>query len=117
MSVLVDMEMPKRCDQCTLENRNQQKCLMLNGAFTSDYRKAGRRKDCPIICELPKKHGRLIDAEELHELVEYHNCIHKLVNYRNCVGGYYYEVQKVIFEWVHKMIDAMITKVPAEGEE
>lgn len=67
MSVIVKgMEMPKNCQECD---------LYIEGACYAkgyrDYRSimdTAKPDDCPLI-ELPEKHGRLVDADNLAELL------------------------------------------------
>ena len=57
MSVVIDMEMPGDCFKCQI-NRVCSHRWFLNPD-------EGRPDDCPIKAELPAKHGRLIDADEI----------------------------------------------------
>lgn len=71
--VVVRMEMPNDCRSCPI-------------AFTSKFDVpgwhrceaftliSGRPANCPIICQLPEGHGRLIDAEKL-KAKKYHSDI------------------------------------------
>lgn len=57
MSVIVKgMEMPKDCDSCWIPSSF---CKLW---FTTDV--GNRNQDCPLV-ELPEKHGRLGDLDEL----------------------------------------------------
>lgn len=74
MSVVIKMDMPKSCRECA------EKCGLINhcAAFISeDWGKhdvsCERAADCPILCELPEKHGRLIDADGLFEFINDHS--------------------------------------------
>ena len=75
MSILVKgMKMPKDCDSCWLSRMHGSSlggildCKILGtvGAAMDDPHDIlnNRHPDCPLI-ELPKKHGRLIDADVL----------------------------------------------------
>ena len=57
MSVVIDMEMPGDCFKCQI-NRVCSHRWFLNPD-------EGRPDDCPIKAELPAKHGRLIDADDV----------------------------------------------------
>ena len=67
MSVIVrGMEMPKNCQECG---------LYIEGACYAkgyrDYRSimdTAKPDDCPLV-ELPEKHGRLVDADKLADLL------------------------------------------------
>ena len=67
MSVIVKgMEMPKNCQECG---------LYIEGACYAkghrDYRSimdTAKPDDCPLV-ELPEKHGRLVDADKLADLL------------------------------------------------
>ena len=70
---VVRMEMPKKCQGCPVEiygccgitNKN---IMLWNGSFPDE-----RPSDCPIICSLPDKHGRLVDKDEMLKKIEnYH---------------------------------------------
>ena len=67
MSILIKgMEMPKNCQECD---------LYIEGACYAkgyrDYRSimdTAKPDDCPLV-ELPEKHGRLVDADKLADLL------------------------------------------------
>lgn len=72
MSIVVRMEMPNGCHDCKLRNivgncpipvfdgQDEEKIWTLAECFQ-------RPPWCPIICSLPKEHGRLVDADALLE--------------------------------------------------
>lgn len=63
MSVIVKgMEMPKCCAFCELQHDGV--CQMNTVESIDDIAYDGRPDWCPLV-ELPEKHGRLIDADEL----------------------------------------------------
>ena len=64
MSILINMEMPKRCWDCFCFDFELDDCLALGGKAVKDYDK--RRDDCPLI-ELPP-HGRLIEDTVLDNM-------------------------------------------------
>ena len=80
MSVVVRMEMPNGCHDCRLRNMvGNCPIPMFDG---QDEKKRGiigriwtleecfqRPPWCPIICQLPEGHGRLVDADALIELM------------------------------------------------
>ena len=62
MSVIVrGMEMPKHCIVCVLINAEDD-CMAQEWQEWETWEEM--RKGCPLV-ELPKKHGRLIDGDEL----------------------------------------------------
>ena len=71
MSVVVRMEMPESCKKCkaTLCLWTIDDCEIMDTiAAVQDFRKEnddGFPEFCPIICQLPEGHGRLVDADEL----------------------------------------------------
>ena len=70
---IVRMEMPESCDECPMEYDGFM-CAAIHKRFYP--KKDGRYleplidpaeqrlPDCPIICAMPDKHGRLVDADE-----------------------------------------------------
>ena len=105
MSVVVRMEMPNGCHDCKLRNmigncpipmfdgQDEEKVWTLAECFQ-------RPPWCPIICSLPKEHGRLVDAEKLKE---------QSVHF--CETEYTFDFDAVFVE----EIDEVPTIVPAEG--
>lgn len=82
MSVVVRMEMPKSCKKC-----KSTICLLVKDddldymdviEKVKDFRKknndVGFPDFCPIICQLPEGHGRLVDGEKL-KAKKYHSNI------------------------------------------
>ena len=81
MSVVVRMEMPSGCDKCVFffgncildEKDDRTGYVHFNEVVIADYKgKYAVRKNrpdwCPILCQLPEGHGRLVDADQLiHE--------------------------------------------------
>ena len=65
MSVVVRMEMPENCCECQLRQEDfdtgEEFCPFTGVECLS----IGRQNNCPILCQLPEGHGRLIDEEEL----------------------------------------------------
>lgn len=60
MSVVVRMEMPISCYDC--EIRDGKAYCPICGATLVGYKRS-RHENCPIICQLPEGHGRLVDAD------------------------------------------------------
>lgn len=73
---VVRMEMPKRCYECDMADGLT--CMATGGVYGRDVPKMTwikRRPDwCPILCQLPEGHGRLIDADKL-KAKKYHSDI------------------------------------------
>ena len=79
---VVRMEMPESCDECPIEYDG----FMCAAIYKRFYPKKDGRyleplidpaeqrlPDCPIICALPEKHGRLVDKDEMLKKIEnYH---------------------------------------------
>ena len=66
---VVRMEMPKSCYDCEIRDNNAY--CPICGATLVGYKRS-RHEKCPIICQLPKGHGRLVDAEILRaKLIEH----------------------------------------------
>ena len=69
MSVLVkDIKMPKRCLDCPMYDCYNYYCKLYSFGIPARYNGDGsiRPEWCELV-ELPEKHGRLIDADELKE--------------------------------------------------
>ena len=68
MSVLIKgMNMPKNCRECKIkawEERYNIYVCPFGGILELSCLANGRRDECPLV-ELPEKHGRLIDGDEL----------------------------------------------------
>ena len=98
MSVIVKgMEMPKDCDSCWIP-----------GSFCPLWLKTdvdNRHQDCPL-AELPEKHGRLIDADDMERFMS------------NTVQGdiRQYPYSDTLWDMAFKWIDSRPTIVEAEGD-
>ena len=67
---VVRMEMPGSCLSCPFFNKVG--CKASNRMFPDWMNVAARPRDCPIICQLPEGHGRLVDADILRaKLIEH----------------------------------------------
>lgn len=64
MSVVVRMDMPENCCECQLRQEDfdtgEEFCPFTGVECLS----IGRQNNCPILCQLPEGHGRIIDADE-----------------------------------------------------
>lgn len=69
MSIVIDMEMPENCLECKLADRYHHDECPIYAICKSDYVDK-RFEKCPIKAELPAKHGRLIDADEITAFLE-----------------------------------------------
>lgn len=73
---VVRMEMPSRCCDCDMADGVT--CMATGGVYGREVPKMTwirRRPDwCPIVCQLPEGHGRLVDAEKL-KTKKYHSDI------------------------------------------
>ena len=112
MSVIVKgMEMPESCAKCKLKHWMSahpycmviQSYLNWNQYTTGEW--VGIDERCPLV-ELPKKHGRLIEADSLKETLDYY--------IREAGWG---ERANQVLGWVKdEFIDSERTVVEAEGE-
>lgn len=97
---VVRMEMPSDCERCPMRgtasggNGMYELWCMCGDIPASSQR---RPEDCPIVCQLPEGHGRLIDAEKLKA-----NKYHSDITHENAVA-----VAEI--DWAE-------TIVPAEAE-
>lgn len=74
--IVVDMDMPKTCGTCKLSvGYTCTKWLKLY----RDEMASKKADDCPIVAEIPQKHGRLIDAVEYEKDVRKHYFDHNTV--------------------------------------
>lgn len=71
MSVVVRMEMPENCCECQLRQEDfdtgEEFCPFTGVECLS----IGRQNNCPILCQLPEGHGRLVDADAMARDLEY----------------------------------------------
>ena len=66
--VKIDMEeMPKSCDDCDIAIKYQRFGTEIECPFLGWY---ADRDKCPIICQLPEGHGRLVDADALNKTMQ-----------------------------------------------
>ena len=98
---VVRMEMPKGCGYCPIANFGY---CSINHKPVADPLMMGypenRPANCPIICQLPEGHGRLVDADALFDNVyEFY--------------GYDNEDNE---NWMMGMINDAPTIVPEEAE-
>lgn len=68
MSVVVRMEMPSNCEKCPMCGtgscgNGMYKLWCMCGDIPASSQR--RPDDCPILCQLPEGHGRLIDGDKL----------------------------------------------------
>lgn len=104
--VIVRMEMPRRCMECPFADGVY--CLAADQREIPRMTWIRRRPDwCPILCELPEQHGRLVDVDKQTLFT---------VNYGNGCGGNY---QSTIADAIGKETMRYVQNiVPAtKGEE
>lgn len=68
MSVVVRMEMPSCCHDCPFETDQWDYPTCMVTGRSEGYRfdtRNNRMADCPILCQLPEGHGRLVDGDKL----------------------------------------------------
>lgn len=51
MSAIIDIDFPNHCSRCELNHLDWDRCRIISG--------------CPVKADVPNKHGRLIDANQL----------------------------------------------------
>lgn len=64
MALVIKGEMPKACNWFD-ENGKHHFCKVNAFCDCEVYTRGERPSDCPILTEIPDKHGRLIDADNL----------------------------------------------------
>ena len=108
------MEMPESCFMCELMQLSgggvYMKCPLVKFKCSSDdfygYFAEHRQAECPLV-PVPEPHGRLIDAEELKETLDYYIC----------EAGWSDEINKAL-NWVKdEFINSEPTIIPASEEE
>ena len=115
MSVLVKgMKIPKNCSDCQL-NYDMMSCIITGTRFWDDTLmdfdcQESRLYDCPLV-ELPEKHGRLVDVNELSKKM-YHDAFETDTPLQKWDGGCW--IRYKMFE-INR--DAALTVIEAEGVE
>lgn len=91
MSVVVRMGMPENCFECNFHCVGQfcdgmGYCSAVPPYCDDDCRPCEEKRPswCPIICSIPKGHGRLIDADSMEKEV-CNGCVHGEQKYANCI--------------------------------
>ena len=119
MSILIDMNMPDSCHNCPLcafipgedDHKAFYYCVLSNWKqsctpkpieYAAVYQR--RDSDCPIKAELPKKHGRLIDASNF-------DCI----SWKDVPEGYEDRFDDGV-SWLAEQIDVAQVLLETEGE-
>lgn len=73
---VVRMEMPKHCGECELKTWDiwpgSFKCVKTMHDIMSHIRNRTKPNDCPILCQLPEGHGRLVFHREGGQDAENH---------------------------------------------
>lgn len=108
MSVVVRMEMPKDCFECSFGIIDYTEGGVWCNALAQPS--SGQREDCPIICSLPEGHGRLVDADALKEWFIEQIDYYKRFDGPNC------SMMVSAYEAVCRVINDAPTIVPAEAE-
>lgn len=68
---VVRMEMPEDCFECPFGIIDDTEDGVWCNALAQQS--SGQREDCPIVCQLPEGHGRLVDKDEMLKKIEnYH---------------------------------------------
>ena len=96
MSIVIKgMEMPKHCLDCVLKNDDDD-CMAQKWKEWKDWE--DMREGCPLV-ELPEKHGRLIDGDEL------------ITAFPECDNNMDIKIASV-----RATVNHMLTVIEAEGE-
>ena len=96
---VVRMKMPNSCYEC--EMRGAWAFCPIGKWPVVGYKKQ-RHEDCPVICQLPEGHGRLIDADALIDVL----------GILGDKGG-----NPVVWKQMRYIAEDMTTIVPAERSE
>ena len=100
MSILLNLPMPKNCDECPCNDDNW-RCGATGEYFDYDDMYAKRRDDCPLI-EVPTPHGRLVDIKSVED-------------------GKFTTVSNEYQRWWNGALDSVVDNAPtvieAEGSE
>ena len=62
---VVRMEMPQNCCECQIRQEDYDTGEEFCPFTGVECLSIGRQDNCPILCQLPEGHGRLVDADEL----------------------------------------------------
>ena len=68
---VVRMDMPKSCYDCEIRDNNAY--CPICGATLVGYKRS-RHEKCPILCQLPEGHGRLVDADAIEYVISENGC-------------------------------------------
>ena len=73
---VVRMEMPLNCLECPMYDWNRQKLCCNAHLDLRPIPNGGVPKPdwCPIICQLPEGHGRLVDADAIEYVISENGC-------------------------------------------
>ena len=95
MALIIKGEMPKSngCDGCEFqtsrcEQLNACTCFLFNGCIDNFHNE--RHKDCPIIGEIPDKHGDLIDRQSVLVAMD------KVITDRDRMIGTYDVIEEIV---------------------
>ena len=70
MSVVVRMEMPQGCFCCPIQGFNSHGVSVCGIGRKSVDCIIGKPDWCPIVCQLPEGHGRLVDMRDIDSMME-----------------------------------------------
>ena len=116
MGVYINMEMPISCERCPMLDWDLDyiKCKVTDRHFKmTECWRSIRVPDCPLIPVPP--HGRLIDADALHELFEYQWHHLQVLNWN---GNPTAKARQSGINWcISTMRDSAPTIIPSEEGE
>ena len=104
---VIRMEMPSDCERCPMcgtasGGNGMYELWCMCGDIPANSQK--RPEDCPILCQLPEGHGRLVDADAMDKCV-----------YNDIPISVFGSVKKMAS--VRQIIEDATTIVPAERSE
>jgi hypothetical protein len=108
---VVRMEMPKHCGECELQIWDiwpgSFKCAKTRLDIMSHIRNRTKPNDCPIICQLPEGHGRLVSEKSVRWAID--DIVLEIANRTGRVG--------MTKDETMEYINNLCTIVPAERSE
>ena len=67
---VVRMEMPQNCCECQLRKEDYDTGEEFCPFTGVECLSIGRQNNCPILCQLPEGHGRLVDMRDIDSMME-----------------------------------------------
>ena len=67
---VVRMEMPENCCECQLRQEDYEMGEEFCPFTGVECLSIGRQNNCPIICQLPEGHGRLVESNQVAKMID-----------------------------------------------